>query len=320
MKLNSVQQYTQKGSNNDKIIAIITDCGTDLGMGHLQRMMSLLWYLNQKNRMKAYLISDSIPDNFPQQLLQHTKKKIDFKPDLIIRDKRNSSIDEISMLKEISRVLVIDDNGDGRDLADHVIDLLPNPDKRLGKTSDQGHDLFIYGYNFFGSLKGINKKRVEKNIDFTIYPGYQADKEYISFLISLLPEKSNHVILNWENLSNHIDGRKNNNTRSYSELILSSRIIISHFGIMLYEGFISGCRLISINRSSYHSKLTDMVKDDLCITNLGEYKSIDKIKAKRDIDMILSNSKGRSISIMDVLSKVEDGLERFYRYLQEKII
>ena len=63
-----------------------------------------------------------------------------------------------------------------------------------------------------------------------------------------------------------------------------------------------------------------MVKDDLCITNLGDYKSIDKIKAKRDIDMILSNSKGRSISIMDVLSKVEDGLERFYRYLQEKII
>ena len=89
------------------MIAIITTWSKSLGMGHIQRMSSLAWFLNESKNIKTYLILERLPESFPLELKKYVKTGIDFSPDIIIRDMRNSSEEEIKGLKKISKVFLL---------------------------------------------------------------------------------------------------------------------------------------------------------------------------------------------------------------------
>jgi spore coat polysaccharide biosynthesis predicted glycosyltransferase SpsG len=298
---------------NKYCIAIKTSAGDSLGTGHIQRMCSLLWYLNERKNIKAFLISDYTGDSFPSVLKKYSKTNFDFLPDIIIRDMRDSSEDEIERLKKTSPVIVIDDNGQGRKAADHAIDILPNPE---AKNKEFNNKIFLYGYNFLTALLELNNKNLKKELDFAIYPGNSASSEFIGFLTSLLPEKSSYAMLTGKNSYLIKNGKKENLKESlYAETILSSKAVISHFGITLYESFIAKCKIISINPSEYHSKLADMAGDYLHITNLGESAKLNAADAKVSIKKATQISLCREINAADVFRKVIDGLENFSRLL-----
>ncbi len=292
-------------------MTIKTSWGKALGMGHIQRMATLLWYLNERKNIKTFLISDAIPDFFPVELRNYVKTNIDFKPDIIIRDMRDSTEDEITHLKKTGKVIVIDDNGPGRRLADHAIDILPNPDPSERRKKDSG--IFIYGYNFLKAVSDLKGKTIKKELDFAIYPGNSPTKEYIDFLISLLPDNSTYTLLNGENSYLVKNGKKLDACNSsYAEIVLSSRVVISHFGITLYEGYISGCRLISINPTPYHSLLSEMAKDFLSLINLGEFKIMDPGEARFLIQEAVKMPLHKNVNSGHVYKKIIAGLENFY--------
>ncbi len=318
MELNSALQHTPKPQPANKIIAIKCAWGESLGMGHVQRMTTLLWYLNQKDDISACLVMDAAPDFFPQNLLQYVRPEFDIKPDLVIKDMRDSSAGEIRQLKDICPVLVIDDIGEGRSAADSKIDLLPNPEIRDSENTAFRRDIFLYGYNFVTSLRDLGNQKIEKSIDFSIYPINSGRQENIDFLLSLLPDRSSVAVLGGKAPCIVQNGEKHELTnKSYAEIILSTKIIISHFGISLYEGDIAGCKLVSINPSSYHDTLSEMEEDNLGLVNLGIKDKLNKDEASAKIESLLRTTKFESIPPNEVYDKTIENLERFYLFLKE---
>ncbi|MBN2403595.1 MAG: hypothetical protein JXN64_14550 [Spirochaetes bacterium] len=298
---------------NNFCIAIKTSAGDSLGTGHMQRMTSLLWFLNECKSIKTYLISDTIPDSFPSELRKHYNADFDFQPDIIIRDMRDSAEDEIARLQKIAPVFVVDDNGPGRNAAHHAIDILPNPDACNGKFNSS---IFLYGYNFLSALDGLKDKIIKKELDFAIYPGNAASKEYMDFLISLLPEKSNYAMLNGRDSYVNKEGKTYSIKESlYAETILSSKTVISHFGITLYEALIAYCRIISINPTPYHSLLADMAKDYLHLINLGEHVNLNPEGARMLITKTAQTALCSELNAADVRLKIMDGLKNFCEML-----
>ena len=110
-----------------KNIIIVTGTGGILGTGHLQRMLNLAVHLNSTDDFSASI--------FLKQNYYHTEKSfgniitdsIPENTDLIIRDMRDSSAEDIQLLKEKAPVLVVDDSGPGNMSADYIITLLPVP-------------------------------------------------------------------------------------------------------------------------------------------------------------------------------------------------
>lgn len=312
----NLNNFNNSKKINEHPIAIKTSWGKYFGMGHLQRMTSVLWFLNEIKNKKTFLITDSIPEAFPEELNKYVKKNIDFLPSLIIRDMRDSSKDEIESLRETCKVVSIDDNGIGRTIADYAIDILPNPEKAIKRPGLKHKNIFLYGYNFINALFKIKDKTIKKYLDFAIYPGNSADSGRIDILTSSLPLNSNFAILNGKDSYTVINGvRKPLKESSYALTILSSKVLISHFGITLYEGFISGCRLFTINPTPYHSLLANMAENNLGLTNLGIYDKINKEETAYILKKSVITPLYRTISGEDVYKTTMDNLEEFYNLL-----
>jgi hypothetical protein len=312
----SVLSPIRKNNLNNTAIAIKTDWSGSLGMGHIQRMTALLWHLNNKKNITAALVCGRLPEFFPEKLIPFTVKKIGAKTDLIIRDMRDSSSEEITELRKTCPVLVIDDNGPGRDSADYRIDLLPNP--VYGNSA--AVDFFIYGYNFLSPLQKIREGNIVRDIDFSIYRGNAGSDEHEKFILSLLPAESKIAVLGGKNAIIHEKGREYIlNDRSYPEIILSSKVIISHFGITLYEGKISGCKTVSVNPGPYHNVLSEMAKDKLNLLNLGEAGKIDVESARLKLSGLIRDADDESIKADDVYHAAMDNLENFFAYINSKL-
>jgi hypothetical protein len=316
---------------SSKIIAILTDWGDSIGSGHVQRMTSLLWYLISRKNIEAYIVLDQLPPFFPEELRGYWKTEFKPKPGMIIRDMRDSTAGEMRALREISRVLTIDDNGEGRKIADHLIDMLPLTDyKNKSKKDRAPDDLFIYGYGFMNSLYNLiggsdspnditgqkSGKIIEKQIDSSIYPGFHSTEEYTEYLIGLLPADSKYAILRGEHSYLQIKGKRYRlGKESHAETLLSSKVLISHFGILLYEAYLSECRIVCINPSPYHSKLAEMAKVHLGIDNLGEYAGLNRKRAQKIIRDSIREPVSNGVSAQGVYQTVLESLERFCSYL-----
>ncbi len=161
----------------NKKIAIITSWGKSYEMGHIRRMMTLAGYLNEEKNIRTYLLPGNIPPDFPSELKDCLKQEIAFSPDLIIRDMRDSNERDIAELKKIAKVVVIDDNGPGRELADLDIDILPNP----LHTYKNPNNYFIFGYNFYKALSGLKGRSFEKKLIMLSIPGMALKAVILNF-------------------------------------------------------------------------------------------------------------------------------------------
>ncbi|MCP4138248.1 MAG: hypothetical protein GY754_45215 [bacterium] len=309
-------------------VVIITGWKTSLGTGHVQRMANLMRFLNDRSSMKAYIVSsETIPflSSRYQQFVVPSLSNIfsagtNSGSTLIIRDKRDSQIDEIEHLGKSGPVLVIDDNGPGRAGAHYRLDLLPNP-AETAPADDYRKDLFLYGYNFTESIKNMPKQPIEKDIDAAFYPGFHKSEEYIEQIISLLPSAASIAVLRGKKSFMIQKGRRAPlQDRSYGEIVLASKIIISHFGITLYEGHIAGAKPVSINPTKYHSRLSDMAAQDMNIINLGTDTSLDSAGARDILAKTMGNSKTGTVSPAEVYTRIEKGLESFLEYLNSLVV
>lgn len=247
-----------------KRISIITGIGGHLGSGHLQRMANLADFIMRETAHDVSIVMKEGAGSLPQSLRPLCVDSIPSASSLIIRDMRDSTLEEMSALRRVAPIIAVDDCGPGRNLATHPIDLLPNPHGTVPRS-----DLFLFGHAFTESIRAIGTKTINKTIDVALYCGFRPAPKTVQSLLSLVPEELSCALLAGD--ESRVIERKRSFPLpcSFAEALLASRVLISHFGITLYEGHISGCRIVSVNPTPYHASLVDKADPVLNPVNLG---------------------------------------------------
>jgi hypothetical protein len=301
-----------------KKILIVTGTGGILGTGHLQRMLHLAVHLNSKNNFTAsiYLTQNDYP--VEEKLSGLITASIPADTDLIIKDMRDSTIEEMDSLRRIAPVLAIDDSGDGRDAADFTLSLLPVPSEILNFAKPET-SLFLYGYNFAEGISLLKKTdSIEKDIDVTVYAGYNPDPELINLIKESVPESAFSVLLK-EGKANNLKNNIIKTETPYAEIIARSKIVITHFGLTMFEADACGCQIIALNPTLYHSKLTEIVSSEFNIIYSAEYDTLSSEDLMSIVETGLTTDRNVIISPEIILKKINNGTDNFIRYI-EKII
>lgn len=299
-----------------KNILILTGTGGDLGSGHLQRMLALAVHLNSTDHFQAeILLKENIfpPDESLKNILTDT---FPVNTDLIIRDMRDSTISEISDLKEKAPVLAIDDSGKGNAQADYKLTLLPLPsDKNNPVIPDT--DKFLYGYNFSKGIEALSWKNITtREFNVAVYAGYNPPENLISEIKKAIPASATSILLSG-NKPVILTGRISHDCKSYTEILCSTKIIITHFGLTMFEAHICGCGIAALNPSQYHNTLTEIMKDKFNIIFSSEYNSFSPQQLHDILETSITNPCDKNISINDILGIINRNLKNFTVYLEQ---
>jgi len=291
-------------------IALQCAWGEYFGSGHIQRMGSLLRYLLMEKGIQAKLVTSPAPPFSLDEMRNHVSSAIEPGTELIIRDMRDSTVQEIEALKKIAPVIVIDDCGEGRNAADLAVDLLPNlAHPRTHETIKEAP--FLYGFNFTKSINDLPHKDFTKDIDFCIYAGFDATQEYRMFLTGLIPDDASAVILDGKESKLIYHGKTFETDMIYPFPMLFGKSLISHFGITLFEGNLCGCRIFTINPTDYHSQLADNAAGLLGLTNFGVYPRVDDIRIKNSLKEAASVPK-RNINFKELQGQIAHNTDLFF--------
>ena len=289
-----------------KNITIITGTGGALGTGHFQRMCYLADSLNSTGKFNVRLcLTEGSPD-VPESLREIMIDSIPPGTELIIRDMRDSSEEDINFLRKKAAVLVIDDTGPGRNVADYIIDLLPNP-----VNQSVPEKISLFGYNFISEIKAMKTEVFAKDIDVAIYTGYKPDPAVVEGIRESIPAGASAVLFSYGRAS-LIAGEAHLNT-GYTDLLLRSRVLITHFGITMYEGDLAGCRILTVNPTEYHSKLTAMIAGKINVIQAGEYGNIDHELIYDEIARVRKTAGFQIISKRSIRERININFEYFLK-------
>lgn len=295
-------------------ITIVTGRGNSLGDGHIQRMCALAEFLNSDGFQPFIVTDGDLPPSIRNKEIKALHLRVlPKKTDLIIRDMRDSSLADIKALRAKAPVLVLDDRGRGRTSADAAIDLLPHYE-HLNDKKAYRPEAFIYGYGFVNSLKNIGADTLAKDTAFAAYMG-QAD---IGLLLPMLPLSLSGVIISNGKYLKAENGRISGETnRPYAEIIAGAKALITHFGITMYEGALTGASLVALNPSEYHGRLTELAGRELKIANAGLYKNADSENVKEIISSAVKEAKASAVNLKLVAEKTVANLRNFVRLFDE---
>ncbi|HPQ53685.1 MAG TPA: hypothetical protein PK253_10585 [Spirochaetota bacterium] len=299
-----------------KTVAIVTGHGGHLGTGHIQRAVSIAWYLNSMPGVKSFILAPEPSGLFNEEILQLFVSPEIFSPDIIIRDMRDSTVEEIHDLQRISKVLALDDIGEGRNVADWCVDLLPNPVLGSGNDFDFQQRHFIFGYNFISSISEQQDINTGRTIDVMLYCGNDPDREYLEKLLGLLPGNITCAVAAGEK-SYIVKGGKRQVLRnsSYGDLLFSSKVVVTHFGLLVYEALLSGAGVITINPSEYHSELAQYIAEKSDVKNLGTRDSFSEKLFRETLDTMLNADTIARVNPEEMYRQVIQNLERFSNFV-----
>jgi len=298
-------------------IVIITGTGEALGMGHLQRILTLADLILEKDDFNLSLFPAtraSIPPEFAHTVIETLPDKCA----LIIRDMRDSTTDETQRLKKIAPLLVIDDAGEGRFLSDYAVDLLPNPGHKISMSLYR-EDFFLYGYNFTRGLIEAIKKAGNRFIDIAVYTGSETAVDVTEKLKKILPRNAHVLHLTGSAPVDFFTGEPAYENLTYPEILLGTKVLITHFGITLFEGSLCGCSLFTLNPTGYHSELTALAKDRMNIIDLGLYGSEITHEAMNALKSESEKIKNMPVDQSEIVRAAGSGAEKFYEYIRSII-
>lgn len=292
---------------NGAAVSIVTGWGATLGSGHVQRMACLADYLIRERGTRAIIAAGAAPEFLPAAVQDLFAPEPMPGSACIIRDCRDSTVDEMIRLKAIAPVIAIDDCGPGREHADLAIDLLPNL-----RYSIYRKDTFIFGYNFADSIRSLGNRRIEKTIDVALYCGMDTPPDTLRLLVSLLPDHATAAVLAGEHSYYIQNGVRSPLDMPLSEALLSAKVLLTHFGITLYEGHAARCRLACINPTSYHADLAERARKDLGILNLGVIGQANPEQARSALASAIRSIPAESIEAAGILRAIDAGLKNFH--------
>lgn len=296
-------------------VTIITAWGEGFGSGHLQRMIFLYHLLRDKG-IDPLIVTDSDPTYLKDSGCRFTAAVPDTSK-LVIRDMRDSTTEEIVSLRSIAPVIVIDDCGEGRQYADLAIDLLPHPEHPL-PSSDFSACPFLFGFNFVNAMTKCTYIPFKKDIDILVYTGLNPSPEYLSFIHTCIPEGWKTLIADGTECALCAGGKKTGEVITYAESLLRSKILLTHFGISLFEGNLCGCALASVNPTAYHSSLARLVRDSMGVNNFGVFGEVNPADVKKGLKEIAIATERTDGTIIrkSIMRHAELFLERIEHFIR----
>ena len=299
-----------------KNILIVTGTGGALGTGHLQRMLALAVHLDIIDffSVKIFLKQNSFPpDEIFKNLLTET---IPENIDLIIRDMRDSTVEEILLLKQIAPVLAIDDSGSGHPITDYQITLLPVPSE-AGKPVKPDTSMFLYGYNFSKGMESLAEKIFfDRDIDVAVYAGNDPSLEFVDKIKKAIPETVNSILLTGKEPV-ILTGNMQLSDTGYAEILCRTKIMITHFGLTMFEAHTCGCMIAALNPTSYHNTLAELMREEFSILYNSEYNFFLPEDLRNVIEKALKNFTDKKISINYIIEEVNKGRNNFTAYLKK---
>ncbi|MBN1500991.1 MAG: hypothetical protein JW982_12595 [Spirochaetes bacterium] len=247
-------------------ISIVTGWGGIYGSGHFRRMLLLAVHLTEKYRYSVEICGKNLPVGNYTGLPVKFKNDYPEKTHLIIHDRRDSTVNEISELQRKAPVITVDDTGEGRFTADRVLDLLPN----LEFSREYNRNIFLYGYDFFENLKKIYYE-INRDSDFLYY--FTGSNDDLNRVRNLIPGKKLMILYNSDVYEKELCQEMKLSV-NYTEALFKNEYVITHFGILPYEAILCGCRPVFINPSEYHSKLAAKEAQFRNFLQLGTYEKI----------------------------------------------
>ncbi len=239
-------------------VVLYTGWGARIGTGHLQRMASLLSCNREREDVLISLVTPEEPSILEEDDRYYWRYDIPEGTDVILHDFRDSDPLLIRDLKSRAQVVLIDDHGPGRKEADALIDLLPFP----GQDTAPDPDIFLYGYTFSRNLERMKNISLPDPEGILVYPGVLAGN---SRMLSLIKELERYYPLKG---SGSAEGTSQLAERPMAELILSVKVVLTYFGITLYEALLCERPVVTVNPTSYHDELTGML-EQLTVFNTG---------------------------------------------------
>lgn len=303
----------------DKKITIITGSGDILGMGHIQRMLSLAVRLNHEPGFSASIFMKQTGFPLPEKFRPLLIESIPSGTDLIIHDKRDSSVEQMQSLRRIAPVLTVDDSGPGREYADHKIYLLPIPSDVIKNVMPET-SLFLYGYNFIEGIRLLKGgASFQRDIDVAVYAGYDPSPDLISSIKKSIPERATSVLLAGGRTVS-LTGKPLTSEIPYPEAVCRTKIIVTHFGLTMFEADACGCAIAALNPTQYHSTLTGIIRNEFNIIFSAEYSSFSALTLQSVITAELEKNSGKNISFDDIMKKINSQTENFINYIKNIVL
>jgi len=257
-------------------IVLVTACGEGYGSGHYRRQLTLLQWLRRYTdcSVRMFFANGSPPADMPPKFAAALIDRLPRRAALVVRDMRDSAPGDIEALAATGPVCVVDDAGAGRHSAARAVDLLPN---RYG-CPPPADSPFLYGYNFINGLELSARQPAgapERVFDLLVYAAPGGGLESADQVQQCLPPGWKVCVAGGARPLVLEAGTTCATDMNYVELLRSSSMVLSHFGIMLFEARLAGCRLLALNPGQYHSSLCDAAQSILQCVNLGTVRDMD---------------------------------------------
>lgn len=295
-------------------IAFMVDGGKKLGMGHINRCLTVANELNKKNIHSTFLISNKLTKkyieerNFAVKIINsdknHLKNTINFIKrnkirGLIIDSKKKILEKQIKKISKETKIIFIDN-----DIESEKIDLviLPGLNEQFKKKPSKslvGHKYILLNPDF------KYYRNTTKNNNILISMGSSDKKNITIKLISSLKKlKSNFditiVLGKFFSSENDIQQIIKNDDRfkikkdpkDFLKLLSSCRLAIIEFGIILYEAAALHTPTIVISHSDENDESAKRIETYEFFKYVGKYNKIDYNKISK---YILTASKDFSL-------------------------
>ncbi|GMT48739.1 MAG: hypothetical protein IEMM0008_0278 [bacterium] len=254
--------------------------GKAFGLGHLNRSITLYGLLKDRydvhfivwgdEKAEAILRSKNITyihsknDPYFLQLVKENS------PDIVIMDCRDTKAPFISKIRSYTKVLALDDLGSGSHYADITIHSLPIPTLSTVQANFTGPDYLILSNDLLKyKRRGTQKKPFPRLlISFGGEDPYGLT-EYTLCLIDEIPHNYQVDVV----LGPLYKGSRELNSaniivspHNFYHVLQESDLIITSFGMTVYEALVLDVPVITINPTDYHNDLCDQIDG---IMNLG---------------------------------------------------
>jgi spore coat polysaccharide biosynthesis predicted glycosyltransferase SpsG/2-polyprenyl-3-methyl-5-hydroxy-6-metoxy-1,4-benzoquinol methylase len=304
---------------NKPRVLFYTACGGSYGFGHLKRCMSIINAGNRlfdgqlllgKGARGEVFANSGIAEGF--RLLYDWKEVDHF--DLIVSDQRDTTSAEMFNLTEVAPVIALDDRKGGHLHAHVTVQAMPSLDGITGNYT--GSDFIVLDPAFCGATRfGKRGEGVVVSLGGT-------DPHDLSGLVTrALNRIGIRPILIRGPLHSHKPPAGEyellENPKDMVGVLCRAGLVITAFGMTLYEALYLGRPVLLLNHSAYHEELARTIPG---LTSLGYHGSLKEATLADRLSEALSDREGLESVAQDLSNLVDArGVERLIAVIQKSL-
>jgi spore coat polysaccharide biosynthesis predicted glycosyltransferase SpsG/SAM-dependent methyltransferase len=314
------RQGNRRADENPKLkVLFCTAAGGYYGMGHLKRCISLIEEGRRVFESKLWICRGSreAGSQLRDTLSGYTSVK-DISDageiDLIVSDMRETGKKQLKEMIRRAPVISIDDLSWGRKLS--LVSIYPLPNKMGIKGNVYGPAYIILN----PTLRNLNPADFNHKDGVLLSYGGSDPYNMSGYISSVLKQLGVRPIIVRGPLFQYFPSDINGDVvvapENIYELINDARVLITSFGLTMYEAFFVGTPVILINSSRYHSKLAQKTP----VINLGYRKAIKDDDLKSQLQRILTDKEALRRSASENRNLIDgQGVSRVVSIIENSI-